>query len=483
MKPLTRTLFRPHRVNPFNVGPLEPLEPLPQLSDYNSRFSDDFRETMLKRKLKKRAALLAAAVEPIVETNNEIPLSLVQMTGDEPKDAVTFLVAAYADKIKKMVAGATGMNIPLIPLPKPQRTAITAALREMSDRLIDCSVEKATLANDERGNRYWNAHCDLLGIDRVISTKENANAVAEFAALLGLAWPVKADGICKRGMQAGSVSSILGSIRKSHQLKHNVELKALDHRSGRVIKGLKKIAGPQKPLHRLNSACYKNIVSDLRSTNTQKSLAIADAIAWCFEGLFRVSEICDTNGHNRSEGTQRYLVDADVHSHRTTTGRPRSIQFTLRKTKQKTEIQTRKIWAAGCQPDAGDDIVAASTGNDFVVRMDKRKIENAAFLVKHPSRALDLPFININGQPLHRNDIQDALQRGLQRCFEINLCNDPKLYKVGTHTCRRGGATLYYENGISDKSIMWLGRWQSIAWLVYPEVTDKGAQLMSGLVW
>jgi len=50
---------------------------------------------MLKRKLKKRAALLAAAVEPIVETNNEIPLSLVQMTGDEPKDAVTFLVAAY----------------------------------------------------------------------------------------------------------------------------------------------------------------------------------------------------------------------------------------------------------------------------------------------------------------------------------------------------------------------------------------------------
>ena len=61
-------------------------------------------------------------------------------------------------------------------------------------------------------------------------------------------------------------------------------------------------------------------------------------------------------------------------------------------------------------------------------------------------------------------------------CFELNLCND-------TQTCRRGGATLYYENGISDKSNMWLDRWQSIAWLVYPEVTDKGAQLMSGLVW
>ena len=67
------------------------------------------------------------------------------------------------------------------------------------------------------------------------------------------------------------------------------------------------------------------------------------------------------------------------------------------------KIQIRKIWASGCQPDAGDDIVAASTGNDFVVRMDQRKIENAAFLVKYPSRALDLPFININGQPLHRN--------------------------------------------------------------------------------
>ena len=64
-----------------------------------------------------------------------------------------------------------------------------------------------------------------------------------------------------------------------------------------------------------------------------------------------------------------------------------------------------------------------------------------------------------------------------------SICVMTPNYKVGTHTCRRGGATLYYKNGISDKSIMWLGRWQSIAWLVYPEVTDKGAQLMSGLVW
>ena len=44
---------------------------------------------------------------------------------------------------------------------------------------------------------------------------------------------------------------------------------------------------------------------------------------------------------------------------------------------------------------------------------NQRKIENAAFLVNYPNRALDLPFININGQSLHRNDIQDALQRGL----------------------------------------------------------------------
>lgn len=50
-------------------------------------------------------------------------------------------------------------------------------------------------------------------------------------------------------------------------------------------------------------------------------------------------------------------------------------------------------------------------------------------------------------------------------------------YSRCSHTCRRGGATLYYENGINDKSIMWLvGRLQSIAMAgVYPEVTYKGA--------
>ena len=43
---------------------------------------------------------------------------------------------------------------------------------------------------------------------------------------------------------------------------------------------------------------------------------------------------------------------------------------------------------------------------------------------------------------------------------------------LGTHCMRKGGATMWYNLGIGEPYLRWLGGWRSLAWLVYPDVSD-----------
>lgn len=411
-----------------------------------------------------------------------LPRRLLEMTDDSPAGAVTPLAKAYADRLKNVCNRAVGDNIAVLPLLEADRAHVTAALATMADRLIDFSVERSTLKQDELAVRYWITHNRFMGTDPVIRDRHGTSRLAEFLALMGLVWPIASKDGARRGCQAGTCRSYRSSITKWLRLTHGIDIASFDHRSGRALKGLKKIAGPLKPLHRLSAACYKRIVQRLRTANTERTNALADAITWCYEGLFRISEIADTMSHNKASGTHRYLEDHDVSIARAPDGRPRNTEFTLRRTKQKEEIQTRKIFAKGSNVDLDQELVDIDN-NDFVLRMNARKLANQQFIAEHPTRADDLPFIHINGAPIKSGDVKDALLDGLTECFKHGIGNDPLNYRVGTHTCRRGGATLYYENGISDKSIMHLGRWTSLSWLVYPGVTDKATMRMSGFVW
>ena len=422
-------------------------------------------------------SLFATGAEP-----GMIPRSLLAMTDDSPQGAVTPLAKAYADRLKNVCNGAAGRTIAVLPLLEADRANVGAALAEMTDRLIDHSVERSTLKQDELSVRYWLVHNRFMDTDPVITDIAGTTRLAQFLSLMGLAWPIASKDGARRGCQAGTCRSHRSSITKWLRLTHGIDIASFDHRSGRALKGLKKIAGPLKPLHRLSAACYKRIVQRLRVANTERTDALADAITWCYEGLFRISEIADTMGHNKAAGTHRYLEDHDVSIARAPDGRPRNTEFTLRRTKQKEEIQTRKIFAKGSNVDVAKEVVNIDN-NDFVLRMNARKLANQNFILLHPDRANDLPFIHINGKPIKSGDVKDALLDGLNECFTQGIGNDPKNYRVGTHTCRRGGATLYYENGISDKSIMHLGRWSSLSWLVYPEVTDKATMHMSGFLW
>jgi hypothetical protein len=401
-----------------------------------------------------------------------------RIVGEEPSDAVTILLCAYADHLKHEAQGKPGER-KVLPLNDVQRDKIAHTLKTLADRLVDKAVAPSTLVHKERSLRYWFTHCDLMGWPRVIRTAADASNLAEFAGLMGMVWPVGGKNE-RRGLAPETVGGAVSNIRSWHAITHSVDVKALEFRATRVCKGLKNLRGPQLPQLRLSKKCYKYIVTRLRQQGDPESLAIADAISWCYEALFRISEIGDTLGHNTASGTQRYLRHDDVAVIRTSEGRPRKLDWTLRKTKQKEEIQNRSLWAAGTQENPDDDVLAAA--GDFVPWMAARFEKNETFLLAHPDRRQSLAFVNFNGEPVSSDAVKTAIENGVQACFERGWCPDPSTVRVGTHTCRRGGATLYYENGISDKSIMWLGRWVSLAWLSYPEMTDKAARRMTGLV-
>lgn len=399
-----------------------------------------------------------------------------QLMGDGPADAVTPEIIALADRLRTIAKGPPGSRVTL-PCTVEDRHRVRAALRELTSRLVDAASAEGTLIARERYVRYWVVFCDLLGLPSVMRSSEDMPQLGEFASILGMAWEVSAD---KRGMAHSTVSYAVSAIRVWHKEVHGIDVSSMEFLTPKICKGLKNLAGPSKPYLRLPPEVYVFMVGRLRATASPESMALADAISWCFEALFRISEVANTYGHNRAANTERYLLHDDVHLSRARNKRARKITWALQNTKQKDEVQIRSLWAEGSSDDESRDLVA--NANDFVMRMASVHDANEVFLSAHPERRETLPFIHVNGEALHRDAVHRAIDEGLAAAFAEGICGNPDDYRVGTHTCRRGGATLYYENGISDKTIMWLGRWVSLAWLAYPSVTDKAAKRLSGLL-
>ena len=403
-----------------------------------------------------------------------------RMTGETPRDAVTVMLAAFADQMKEIASGAPGERV-VQPLQEQQREQVHAVLRELTDRLVDSALEVGSIEQSERYVRYWKTFCKLLDRPVVMRSAEDANLLAEFASIMGMVWPVQREAGAERGLAPSSVAGAVSAVRVWHLTRHNVNVKLFEGRAARVCKGLKKLQGPQLPMLRLPEKSYRFIVERLRETGDRTSIAHANAISWCFEALFRASEIGDTTGHNRAAGTQRYLLHKNVRRVLGADGRARQLLWTLPKTKWKDTQQNRHLWREGVGASEAEDKELVST-NDFVLQMDEVYKQNEAFLVRFPERRDDLPFVHVNGEPITRVTLQHAIIEGLTAGMPSGACVDPKDYRVGTHTCRKGGATFYYENGIGDKTIMWMGRWSSLGWLVYPGITEKGSRRMAGLM-
>jgi hypothetical protein len=82
----------------------------------------------------------------------------------------------------------------------------------------------------------------------------------------------------------------------------------------------------------------------------------------------------------------------------------------------------------------------------------------------------EMPFLNFNGVPLEREDVSQTLREILSQPDAPDGLPDPSRYS--SHSLRKGGATELLRLQIDIPTIKWLGRWKSMAWLLYTAVSE-----------
>ena len=412
---------------------------------------------------------------------------------DNPRHNVPTLLTTFVDRWKSLAWGRPGAQRLIQPMPLHDREHFKTHLLDLVEKVAARALEKGSMAERERYVRYWQVYCGLLGESPVIRSIESIWVYHGFAALLGVVWKPRGYTEGDLGLNHSTVRGACSQINAWHFEMHGIDLKMYGSRCNYVVRGLKKMAGPSLPLLHLSYRAFKFVVRWHLGMNTPKSIAIAHAIMWLFLGLFRVSEIAATNSHNPATNTERYLLNSKVTVIRSTavpstrvtrshTPSVRYISWVLDKTKWKDDKQIRHLFATGCAADEADDIIVTDLTNDFANTMAKRQLLNEEYLRTHEHARHTLPFIHVNGEPLTSADIKTGIVDGIKAGRTSHSLVNPDDYRVGTHTCRRGGATYYSENGAGDKFLCWLGRWASVAWLRYVEITSKAVARVSGLV-
>ena len=419
---------------------------------------------------------------------------LAAMDGN-PRTNVPTRITRLAEQWQRVAFGRPNATRYVAPFEPHDKASLKTLVLDLTDKVAALAYESGSLAERERYVRYWMVWCGLLGEAYVIRSIEQIWLLNGFAAVLGVVWVprghVRGDQL---GLNHGTVRGAVSQITAWHFEMHGIDLKLYGSRCSKVVRGLKKMAGPTLPLLHLSFDALKFIVGWLQRTGTPESIATAHAIMWLFFALFRVSEIASTDAHNLSGGTARYLLDTNVTITRathidgpttrgaTSSARVRLISWTLPKTKWKDQQMNRHLFASGCQAEEANDVLLTDLTNDFANVMAKQKVLNAQYLQQHPTKAASLPFIHVNGEALTRGTIQRAIVDGLRAGHASHSLPNPDEYRVGTHTGRRGGATYYSENGAGDKFLCWLGRWASVAWLHYVQVTSRAVCRVSGLL-
>ena len=418
---------------------------------------------------------------------------------DDPFVGVPKLLETFTTRWRQLATGAPGMGRVVMPVPERDRQVLREMIMLLVDKTAARSLEVGSLAARERYIRYWRVFCDLLGVGVVMRGPEEAWILSGFAAVLGVVWRPARRGAGERsGLGHSTVSAAISQVRAWHFEEHCIDVKGFEARATRVVRGLKKMTGPRKPLLHLPVEAYRFIVLRLLRQGDPLSRAIAHAISWMFLALFRVSEIAATNQHHGANA--RHLLHKHVTVLRATSvvaitrgggaggngvvevRRARKVEWTLPKTKWKDMQMSRHLYVKGCGEKEEEDVTDMDLVNDFANTMAGIHEDNEEWLRGHPEYTRDLPFIHVNGEALTRGQIHAAIDEGLRAGQNQGLPN-PDSYTVGTHTCRRGGATHYAECGVGDKMLCWLGRWASVAWLHYVRITPRAVSLVSGLVW
>ena len=357
-----------------------------------------------------------------------------------------------------------------LPFSGSTRSHILTILTDGQDHLLDMHLATGSRLVRNRAVSRWLAFCYILSIDPIIRSIDDSISLRWFIYFLGAAWynNQKSDQPDPRGLSSKYIGVLLSQVRQWHLDQGHSNPLEFDKITGKVLKGLQRITGDNyKPPLPVSQIAFAFIVSTLKSTNNIKNNVLAATIIIMFTFLLRISEVAQTSQKRKLKAA--YLRQGDVTFPSTKT--EPHVRIALRDTKSDANNLVIRSLPHKQTNDIYDIMKEISTNNISLAKSRGYTEQQLA----------EMPFININGVPLEREDISETIRSILSLPSAPKGLPDPSRYS--THSLRKGGATELLRMQIDIATIKYLGRWKSMAWLLYAQITndclDRAATVMA----
>ena len=332
---------------------------------------------------------------------------------------------------------------------------INDALSIGQEYFLDIHITLGSRKQRDTAVSRWIAYCHVLGIDPILTTFADTIHLRNYIYFLGATWTNKQKS--RLGLAHQTVAGHISAIRQWTVERGFQNILEFDKVTPKILKGLRRFdANDSLTSLPLPRTVVNYMIKTLRRSNKRhhpKDHAVADAFQIMFSFLLHVSEIAKTP----SKAT--FLLQGDV----TFDTIKQAVTIGLRTTKS-SQFQTvyRSL------PHIAD--------GDIYTAMFNTWNNNHAYAVEHgltPAQEAALPFINVNGIPLTREDIALNVTHILTSAATREAYPQfPDPTRYSTHSFRKGGATALLAAGVDIATIKFFGRWRSMAWLLYAQVSD-----------
>jgi len=332
-------------------------------------------------------------------------------------------------------------------------------LTDGQDHLLEQSLAPGSRALRDRAVSRWLAFCHVLAVDPIIRSIDDSLSLRWFVYFLGSAWVNirKSSHDDNRGLSHKYIAGLLSSVRQWHLDKGYTNPLDFDKITSKVLIGLRRITGDTyKPPLPVSQVALQFVITTLRKRKTTRDTVIAATMIVMFAFLLRISEVAQTATKRGTKAA--FLRHGDV-------------VFSDNKGEVAVGIELR---------DTKSDpfnLIARSLPHidkgDVYDVMHRIMCDNVAIAQARnysDQQLAEMPFLNFNGVPLEREDVSQTLREILSQPDAPDGLPDPSRYS--SHSLRKGGATELLRLQIDIPTIKWLGRWKSMAWLLYTAVSE-----------
>ncbi len=342
------------------------------------------------------------------------------------------------------------------PLPLSIRQAAATALTAGHEWLLDMQLARASRKQADRAVARWLAYCHVMAISPILTTFSDTANLRSYIYFLGTVWKNNRRGAL--GLSPNYVGGLVSAIRQWHVDQGYRSPLDFDKVTSKVLRGLRRVTPScYRPKLRMEKGMVVYICKRLRHGSRRhfpKKHALADCMELMFSFLLRISEAVQTPEKSS------YLRQGDV---RFAFGATNKVTIGLRDTKTEFDRLVER------------SLPNVSSTDVYSMMLDRWHINNAHALEHgYSDEQRDaMPFINVDGLPLSRMDVVRAVHDTLSDATTLKEHPEfPDANNYSTHSFRKGGATAMLAAGVDIATIKYLGRWRSMAWLIYASVTD-----------